>query len=289
VLLAACLLFGLLAAEPQPGLPDGTSGSEMLTVVPSTLPNNQNSPAVLLNLINRERRLAGLRPLEWDSKLADAARDHAEIMSQKGRLSHQFEGEPDLLDRLTRHDVRLDVASENVVYDVSAEGAHEAFMQSLPHRANMLNASYDGVGIAVVNLHGIIFVVEDFARRIADISDDAAAERIGGHFAALRDQYGLRPLEFVGEPRVHALVEQMAGRETLDSHAPLELPGARFAASYATTSLDEIPASVARLASLRGAGVCTVSVRFARTPKYPSGLFWVSIVLFDENATLARR
>lgn len=289
MLLAACLLFGLLAAEPQPGLPDGTSGSEMLTVVPSTLPNNQNSPAVLLNLINRERRLAGLRPLEWDSKLADAARDHAEIMSQKGRLSHQFEGEPDLLDRLTRHDVRLDVASENVVYDVSAEGAHEAFMQSLPHRANMLNASYDGVGIAVVNLHGIIFVVEDFARRIADISDDAAAERIGGHFAALRDQYGLRPLEFVGEPRVHALVEQMAGRETLDSHAPLELPGARFAASYATTSLDEIPASVARLASLRGAGVCTVSVRFARTPKYPSGLFWVSIVLFDENATLARR
>jgi len=289
VLLAACLLFGLLAAEPQPGLPDGTSGSEMLTVVPSTLPKSQNSPAVLLNLINRERRLAGLRPLEWDSKLADAARDHAEIMSQKGRLSHQFEGEPDLLDRLNRHDVRLDAASENVVYDVSAEGAHEAFVQSLPHRSNMLNASYDGVGIAVVNLNGIIFVVEDFAHRIADISDDAAAERIGEHFAALRDHYGLRPLEFVGEPRVRALVEQMAGRETLDSHAPLELPGARFAASYATTSLDEIPSSVARLASLRGAGVCTVSVRFARTPKYPSGLFWVSIVLFDENATLARR
>jgi len=289
VLLAACLLFGLLAAEPQPGLPDGTSGAEMLTVVPSTLPNSQNPPVVLLNLINRERRLSGMRPLEWDSKLADAARDHAEIMSQKGRLSHQFEGEPDLLERLTRHDVRLDAASENVVYDVSAEGAHEAFVQSLPHRANMLNASYDGVGIAVVNLHGIIFVVEDFAHRIADIGDDAAAQRIGEHFAALRDQYGLRPLEFVGEPRVHAMVEQMAGRETPDSHGPLELPGARFAASYATTSLDEIPASVARLASLRGAGVCTVSVRFARTPKYPSGLFWVSIVLFDENATLARR
>ena len=289
MLLAACLLFGLLAAAPQPGFPDGTSGSEMLTVVPSALPNTQNSSVVLLDLINRERRTAGLKPLEWDSKLADAARDHAEIMSQKGRLSHQFEGEPDLLDRLTRRDVRTDSASENVVYDLSPEGAHEACVQSLPHRANMLNASYDGVGIAVVNLHGIIFVVEDFAHRIADISDEAAAERIGEHFAALRDQFGLRSLELVGEPRVHALVEQMAGRETPDSHAPLGLPGARFAASYATTSLDEIPASVARLASLRGVESYTVSVRFARTPKYPSGLFWVSIVLFDSKAMLARR
>ncbi len=287
MLLAACLLFGLLA-EPQPGLPDGTSGSEMLMVAPSTLPSSQNQQAVLLDLINRERGEAGLKPLEWDAKLAEAARDHAEIMSQEGRLSHQFDGEPDLLERLIRRDVRLDAASENVVYDVSAEGAHEAFTKSLPHRANMLNASYDSVGIAVMNVHGILYVVEDFAHRIADMSDDAAAQRISERFAALRRQYGQPPLALVGEPGVRALVEQMAERETPNSHAPLALPGARFAASYATTSLDEIPASVGRLAALR-AGSCAVGVRFVRTPKYPSGLFWVSIVLFDGNATLARR
>ncbi len=289
MLLAACLLFGLLAAEPQPGLPDGTSGSEMLTVAPSILPSSQNQQAVLLDLINRDRSKAGLSPLDWDAKLAEAARDHAEIMSQEGRLSHQFEGEPDLLERLTRRDVRLDAASENVVYDVSVEGAHEAFAKSPPHRANMLNASYDAVGIAVVNLHGIVYVVEDFAHRITGMSDDAAALRISERFAALRRQYGQRTLEFVGEPRVRALVEQMAEQETPDSHEPLALPGARFAASYATTNLDEIPASVGRMAALRGASICAVGVRFARTPKYPSGLFWVSIVMFDENTTLARR
>ena len=289
MLLAACLLFGLLAAAPQPGLPDGTADTEMLTVTSIPLPSSQNSQAVLLGLINQERSKANLRPLVWDVKLAEAARDHAEIMSQEGRLSHQFAGEPDLLQRLTRRDVRLDAASENVVYDVSAEGAHEAFSKSLLHRANMLNASYDGVGIAVVNLHGILYVVEDFAHRIEDMSDDAAAQRIGERFAALREQDGLRPLVLVGEPRVSAQVEEMAGRGTPDSHAPLALPGARFAASYATTSVDEIPDSVARLASLRGAGVCAVGVRFVRTPKYPSGLFWVSIVMFDDNATMARR
>lgn len=261
----------------------------MMTVSPSSLQSTRDPSAVLLDLINHERSNAGLRPLEWDDKLAEAARDHAEVMSREGRLSHQFEGEPALLERLTRRQVRLDAASENVVYDVSPEGAHEAFVNSLPHRKNMLNASYDSVGIAVVNLHGILFVVEDFAHRILDLSDEAAAQRIAERFAGLREQYGMPPLEFVGGPRVHALVEQMAVREAPDSHAPLALPGARFAASYATTSPDDIPASVAHLASLRGAGTCTVGVRFARTPRYPSGLFWVSIVLFDENAAIARR
>jgi hypothetical protein len=66
------------------------------------------------------------------------------------------------------------------------------------------------------------------------------------------------------------------------------LPGARYAASYATTTPNEIPATVARLASFRGAGTYTVGVRFARTAKYPSGLFWVSIVLFDGNTAVAR-
>lgn len=289
MLLAACLLFGLLGVEPQPGLAADTPGADMLMVPAIPPPSSQNPQAVLLDLINAERSKAGEKPLTWDVKLAEAALDHAEIMSQQGRLSHQFEGEPDLLQRLTRRAVRLDAASENVVYDVSAEGAHEAFVRSAPHRLNMLSASYDGVGIAVVNVQGILYVVEDFAHRISDSSDDATAERIGERFAGLRQQLGLPPLQLVGDPRLHAVVEKMASREMPDSHAALALPGVRFAAAYATTSPDEIPANVARLASIRGVSTCAVGVQFARTPRYPSGLFWVSIVLFDENAAFARR
>jgi hypothetical protein len=259
---------------------------DMLTISSRPLPSVQDSQTVLLGLINRERSNAGLQPLMWDDRLAQAARDHAEVMSHEGRLSHQFEGEPDLLQRLTQHSLRLDAASENVVYDVSAEGAHEAFAKSLPHRANMLNASFDGVGIAVVNQNGILYVVEDFAHRIVDLSDKAAAQRVAGRFASLRERLSAPALEFVEEPRALMLVDQMAAREIPDGHAPLSLPGARSAASYATTSPDEIPASVAALASLRGANSYTVGVRFVRTPKYPSGLFWVSIILFGENPTL---
>jgi len=286
VFLTACLVLGLFAAEASAGLPAEASMPDMLTVSSRPLPSVQDSQTVLLGLINHERRQAGLRPLIWDDRLAEAARDHAEVMSREGRLSHQFEGEPDLLQRLTQHSLRLDAASENVVYDVSAEGAHEAFAKSLPHRANMLNASFDGVGIAVVNQNGILYVVEDFAHRIVDLSDEAATLRVSDRFAGLREGLRAPALEFVEEPRALALVEQMAAREMPDGRSPLSLPGARSAASYATTSPDEIPASVAALASLRGVSSYTVGVRFVRTPKYPSGLFWVSIVLFGDNATL---
>ena len=283
MLLAACLLLGVLAAEPQPGLPDGTSASEASTVSANTLPDNRAPQTILLDLINGERGNAGLKALTWDAKMAEAALDHAEIMSQEGQLSHQFAGEPALLERLTRHAVRLDAASENVVYDLTAEGAHEAFDKSSPHRTNMLNAYYDSIGIAVVNRNGILYVVEDFAHRISDQDDSVAALNIAERFADARQQFGLPPLELVGNARVPQLVEQMAERETPDSHIQLSLPGARFAASYATTNPGEIPTSVAHLASLRGAGAYTVGVHFARTPKYPSGLYWVSIVLFDQN------
>ena len=286
MLLAACLLLGVLAAEPQPGLPDGTSGSDVVTE--TKLPGNQPPQAVLLNLINDERGKAGLKPLAWDDRMAEAARDHAEIMSQEGSLSHQFAGEPALLERLSRRAVRLDAASENVVYDATAEGAHEAFEKSPPHRSNTLNAYYDSIGIAVVNCNGILYIVEDFAHRISDQNDDVTAQRIAERFANARRQFGLPPLELVGNTRVPQLVEQMAERETPDSRIQLSLPGARFAASYATTNPGEIPASVAHLASTRGTGAYAVGVRFARTPKYPSGLYWVSIVLFDRNAAVAR-
>jgi len=289
VLLAACVLFGILAADPQPGFPDGSSGASTVAVSSKILQVRPGPEVVLYNLINQERGKSGLKALHWDAKLAEAAEDHAKLMSERGGLSHQFSGEPDLLARLTHRSVRLDTASENVVYDSSAEAAHEAFDKSLPHRENMLNATFDGVGIAVVNRNGILYVVEDFAHRISDMDNDAAEQAIADHLATLRQQHGLPPLEFIVNPRVQLLVEQMAARGIPDGHGPLSLGSVRSAASYATTSPDEIPPDVARLAALSGAGTYTVGVRFVRTAKYPSGLFWVSIVLFDENSTLARR
>jgi uncharacterized protein YkwD len=123
-------MFGILAAG-QDATPAGAPivlAVHMLrpVVVKSSI---VSQIAVLLILINDIRAKAGLQTLQLDDRLSHAATNHASLMGQKDQLSHQFPGEPDLTSRLTPQ-VRLDQAGENVVYDVTVQGAHEAFMGS---------------------------------------------------------------------------------------------------------------------------------------------------------------
>ena len=50
-------------------------------------------------------------------------------MAEQRVLSHQLAGEAPLVERLTTRSARLVRASENVVHDITAEGAHDNFMR----------------------------------------------------------------------------------------------------------------------------------------------------------------
>jgi uncharacterized protein YkwD len=235
----------------------------------------------LLNLINQSRKQAGSPAVAWDDKLAHAALDHATVMAQKGSLSHQFAGEPSLLERLVACQVRFDYASENVVYDLTLQGGNDSFMSSTPHRANLLDPKFDEVGIAVVKAGGLLYIVEDFAHHVADVQDDEqAAHIIVVRFNAFRRNTGGHDLLFTSDPRLHRMAQAMAKRETLDSGPASALPGARFAASYATANPTQVPPSVVCLAGKSGLSHFSVGVSYAQTPKYPTGMYWVSIALF---------
>ena len=45
------------------------------------------------------------------------------------------------------------------------------------HRANLLNPAYDSIGIGIVEIAGVLYIVEDFAHRVPELSNDDAAER----------------------------------------------------------------------------------------------------------------
>jgi len=298
MLLAAVLMVGMVGAGPEPApapavvpaIADVAIHTSAAAVgsAPITSPITASDPQVLLGLINDERAKAGLPSLKWDERMSRAALEHAQLMSQEGRLSHQFAGEPDLLARLTAQDVRLDQGAENVVYDWTVQGAHLAFMGSLHHRANMMNAAYDTAGIAVVASNGVLYVVEDFAHMVSDVSDEEAATQIAGRFAELRQSAGGTGLAFFTDQRLRAHAASMAEREALDSSTILHSPGVRFAASYATADPSSIPAQVSSLAAQQGVSSYSVAVHFARTPKYPSGLFWVAVALCDSNTVASR-
>ena len=118
----------------------------------------------LLVSVNKARHSQGLSPLRWSNSLATAARQHAAVMAERGTAQHDFEGEAGLSDRVKQAGAHFSSLSENVTQGPTAEFVHSQFMNSAPHRSNILDGDMDSIGIGVVAKRGQLFVVEDFSR-----------------------------------------------------------------------------------------------------------------------------
>src|SRR5258708_239424 len=64
--------------------------------------------------LNHERASHGVSALEWNDHAAGAARVHAQLLAENGKLSHQFSGETTLPERLGVTGLRFTVSAENV-------------------------------------------------------------------------------------------------------------------------------------------------------------------------------
>jgi hypothetical protein len=242
---------------------------------------SDDSPArQLFQLLNGERVKAGLPPLIWDDRLAEAAEQHSQLLSKRKQLSHQFPGEPPLQQRLQA--IPNASSGENVAVGPSVADAHDGLMHSPPHRANILSPKFDAGGIGIVQAGTHLWVTEDFARRIQQISAQTAADQVARAFAQARRKAGTPTLERTDSSRVTALACAMARRDKLDTSKPLELPEAHYAVAYTATNIAELPESAVRLRSAPDVKRYAVGACFERTPTYPSGVYWVVLVLFTK-------
>jgi uncharacterized protein YkwD len=114
--------------------------------------------------VNRTRRGQGLPGLKWNEALAVAARRHAGLMAQHGSAEHGYAGELTLPTRVTKAGAHFVSVAENVIQGTSAEGIQAAFLKSANHRANILDADMDSIGVGVVERGGQLFAVEDFSK-----------------------------------------------------------------------------------------------------------------------------
>ncbi len=156
----------------------------------SPLPQNGSPENALLEAANHSRAAAGLLALQWDAALAAAAREHAVRMVQQNTLSHQFPGEMPLQDRAKQTGARFSLIAENVAEGPSVLGLHTQWMNSAPHRANLLDHELNAVGIAVVQSGNMFFAVEDFSAAVPMLDLDAQERQVGSQLAA----HGLRLL-----------------------------------------------------------------------------------------------
>ena len=85
------------------------------------------------------------------------------------------------------------------------ENVHPALMGSSGHRANILNTSYNAVGIGVVEEKGKIYVTQDFIFLVPDYSESQFKSAFAEAFNLARKSKGVRPLQARDDAALHTL------------------------------------------------------------------------------------
>lgn len=103
--------------------------------------------AEILHHVNVARTNAGLAPLTWNSRLADAASWHAADLQRCGKLSHEGCDGSALPQRLDRAAYRYRAAAENLALCAcDAVGVVRLWLDSEGHRRNLLNPGITELG-----------------------------------------------------------------------------------------------------------------------------------------------
>jgi uncharacterized protein YkwD len=102
----------------------------------------------ILELVNKERAKEKLAPLVPHEKLMQVARAHAENMARQGKMDHVLDGK-DPLDRAREAGYSFPVAENAAWNQMNAEELIKAWMDSPPHKANILDKRATEAGIGV--------------------------------------------------------------------------------------------------------------------------------------------
>jgi len=130
-------------------------------------------------LTNQERAAYGLQPLRWDPALATAAAQHAVRIIMDGRsLSHQYPGELDLAARTAQAGARFQALAENIAIGPGAQAVERQWMNSAPHRANILDPQMNAIGIAVLEKRGFFYAVEDFSNAVEVFTQSQVEQKV---------------------------------------------------------------------------------------------------------------
>jgi uncharacterized protein YkwD len=252
------------ASSPDIPFSDYDSGAEQL----------------LLELANQSRAQAGAPRLTLDAGMSRAARAHAEQMFAERQLSHQFEGEPSLPQRLAAAtSIQLDQEGENVALDFDAEKGHQHLMLSPPHRANLLNPAYNVVGLGVVRSGDRLYIVQDFGHALPNYSSAEVKDKIAA--AALRVRHDAKQPELARRdlPAADAAACSMAQADKLGTSPVHQLAQRYTVLTYTSLHPEALPENASHLLSSLNLHSFSVGTCYSRTETYPTGVYWVVLSL----------
>lgn len=142
-----------------------TASSPATTTTPSTAANSANSAAMqseMLGYINAERAKAGAAPLTLSQSLSNGAYLKSKDMAVNGYFDHNSPTYGSPFDMMKSLGITYSTAGENIAKNTSVKGAHDAFMNSPGHRANILNANFAKIGLGFYQSGGYLYVTQWF-------------------------------------------------------------------------------------------------------------------------------
>lgn len=112
-------------------------------------PTPQFSLAQAQGLVNAYRSQHGLKPLQIQPQLQQAAVHQASLMAHHGQMKHSFGGKTKFRNRVRAVGFQGKAAENIAAGQPTLEEVVAAWMKSPGHRKNMLNRSYHSFGLAV--------------------------------------------------------------------------------------------------------------------------------------------
>lgn len=235
----------------------------------------------LLQAANRSREQAGVPPLRMDESLREAARAHAQRMVDSDRLEHQFSGELSLLERISEVSaLKMDSAGENIAYAGGAPDANAALMRSPPHRENLLDRRFNVAGVAAVWSKGRLYVVQDFAHEVPSYSAWQTGTLVGRAVDEIRQQAGLPQLVQLSPPKLDEAACSLARENLPSAHLRPAAYDNRATITYTQSRPEVLPQAASRLLRDPALHQFAVGTCYARNAAYPTGTYWVAILLY---------
>jgi len=241
----------------------------------------------LLQAANKSRERAGAPPLRMEESLREAARAHARRMIASDRLEHQLSGEPSLLERIALVSplsplsaLKIDRAGENIAYATCAPGANDALMRSAPHRENLLDRGFNVAGVAAIWSKGRLYVVEDFAHEVLSYSAQQSEKLVGRAIDEMRQQAGLPELAQLTPPKLDESACSLARENRPNARLLATAYDNRKIITYTQSRPEILPQAALRMLRDPAVRRFAVGACYARNAAYPTGMYWVAILLY---------
>ena len=269
-------------------IPDGQSASKATLKPVAANPDipfrslefDSQAEEQILELANRSRQQAGAPLLKMDSGLYHAARVHAQAMLEARQLSHQFDGEPSLPQRLAAATaLQLDQEGENVALDIDPAQAEQHLMLSPPHRANLRNPAYNVVGMGVIRSGDRLYVVQDFGHALPNYSLAEVKERIASAVVQARRRASASELPRQDLATADAAACSMAQADKLGTPAVHELAQHYTVLTFTSLHPETLPQGSEHAIGSHNLRSFSIGACYARTDTYPTGVYWVVLSL----------